>query len=386
MKITKSIKYVGVNDRDIDLFEGQFPVPDGIAYNSYVILDEKIAVMDSVEIAFKDEWIGNILSVTGDRAVDYLVIHHMEPDHSSSIRHFMDRFPTARIISSERAFNMMSGFFGTDYEGRRIIVSEGDVFPLGRHRLRFFSAPMVHWPEVLVSYDMTDRVLFSADAFGKFGCNDIPGEWEREAGRYYFGIVGKYGAMVSALLKKLEGLDIDFICSLHGPVICENIDYYISLYNKWAAYLPDRSGVCIACASIYGNTAAAARLLEERLNACGVKTELYDLARCDIYRAVESAFRFDRLVLASSTYNGGLFPPMREFLGHLTDRGYKNRTVAFIENGSWAQAATKAMKAMLEGSKNLSFIEPNVSITSSLNDESRAQIIALSDKITENCD
>lgn len=386
MKITKSIKYVGVNDRDIDLFEGQFPVPDGIAYNSYVILDEKIAVMDSVEIAFKDEWIGNILSVTGGRAVDYLVIHHMEPDHSSSIRHFMDRFPTARIISSERAFNMMSGFFGTAYEGRRIIVSEGDVFPLGRHRLRFFSAPMVHWPEVLVSYDMTDRVLFSADAFGKFGCNDIPGEWEREAGRYYFGIVGKYGAMVSALLKKLEGLDIDFICSLHGPVICKNIDYYISLYNKWAAYLPDRSGVCIACASIYGNTAAAAGLLEERLNACGVKTELYDLARCDIYRAVESAFRFDRLVLASSTYNGGLFPPMREFLGHLTDRGYKNRTVAFIENGSWAQAATKAMKAMLEGSKNLSFIEPNVSITSSLNDESRAQIIALSDKITENCD
>ena len=386
MKITKSIKYVGVNDRDIDLFEGQFPVPDGIAYNSYVILDEKIAVMDSVEITFKDEWIGNILSVTGGRAVDYLVIHHMEPDHSSSIRHFMDRFPTARIISSERAFNMMSGFFGTAYEGRRIIVSEGDVFPLGRHRLRFFSAPMVHWPEVLVSYDMTDRALFSADAFGKFGCNDIPGEWEREAGRYYFGIVGKYGAMVSALLKKLEVLDIDFICSLHGPVICENTDYYISLYNKWAAYLPDRSGVCIACASIYGNTAAAARLLEERLNACGVKTELYDLARCDIYRAVESAFRFDRLVLASSTYNGGLFPPMREFLGHLTDRGYKNRTVAFIENGSWAQAATKAMKAMLERSKNLSFIEPNVSITSSLNDESRAQIIALSDKITENCD
>ena len=383
MKIAKDIIYVGVNDHEIDLFEGQYDVPLGMSYNSYAIIDEKIAIMDSVDARFGDLWIENIKSTIGDRAPDYLIVQHMEPDHSSSITTFIKEFPGSTIVASAKAFNMMNGFFGTDYADKRIVVGDGDTLSLGKHTLSFLTAPMVHWPEVIVTYDSFDKVLFSADGFGKFGALDIDDEWACEARRYYFGIVGKYGAQVQALLKKLKSLDVQTICSLHGPVLNENLDYYIGLYDTWSSYRPETEGVCIAYASIYGNTARAAELLAELLTEKGVKVALNDLARCDMHEAVEDAFRYDRLVLASSTYNGDVFPFMKAFIQHLSERNYQNRTVAFIENGSWAPMATKVMKSMLENSKNLTFTESGVKITSALNDDSIAQIKALAEELAK---
>lgn len=383
MTVTNSIKYIGVNDHDIDLFEGQYEVPLGMAYNSYLIIDEKIAVMDSVEIRFADEWISNIKDEIGDREVDYLIIGHMEPDHSSSIKSFAEAFPKATILSSAKAFNMMLGFFGDDFPDRRIVVGDGDSLSLGNHKLSFITAPMVHWPEVIMSYEESEGILFSADAFGKFGALDIPDEWECEARRYYFGIVGKYGAQVQSILKRLKNRDIKAICSLHGPVLKENLGHYLDLYDTWSSYKPESDGVCIAYASIYGNTKAAAELLCEELKKRGVTVAISDLARCDIHEAVEDAFRYDRLVLASSTYNADVFPVMRSFLHGLVERNYQNRRVAFIENGSWAPMATKVMKSMMEKSKNLTFAENEPRISSALNNKSRAQIIALAEEFSK---
>lgn len=383
MIITNDIKYIGVNDREIDLFEGQYVVPDGIAYNSYAIIDEKVAIMDSVDARFGEEWIGKMISALDGRDPDYLVVQHMEPDHSSSITLFMERFPEATLVSSAKAFNMMKSFFGDDFADRRIVVGEGSSLSLGRHTLSFITAPMVHWPEVIVTYDSLDKVLFSADGFGKFGALDTDDDWACEARRYYFGIVGKYGMQVQALLKKMANLDIEIICPLHGPVLSENPGYYIGLYDTWSGYRPESEGVCIAYASIYGNTKAAAELLASELTKKGVKVAISDLARCDIHEAVEDAFRYDRLVLASATYNGDVFPPMKAFIQHLTERNYQNRKVAFIENGSWAPMAAKVMKSMLDGSKNLTFTEAGVKITSALNDDSRAQIIALAEELAK---
>ena len=383
MKITDDVKYVGVNDHCIDLFEGQYNVPLGMSYNSYAIIDEKIAIMDSVEKGFAEEWINNIMAATDGRAPDYLVIQHMEPDHSSGITSFAERFPSAIIVSSAKAFGMMSGFLGTAFETGRRIVTDGDILSLGRHKLNFVTAPMVHWPEVLMTYDSEDRILFSADAFGKFGALDIDDEWECEARRYYFGIVGKYGAQVQSLLKKLSGFDLKTICPLHGPVLNENLGHYIGLYDIWSSYRPESEGVCIAYASIYGNTADAAKLLADKLSKMGVRVSLSDLARCDMHEAIEDAFRYDRLVLASSTYNADIFPCMRSFIFGLAERNYQMRRVAFIENGSWAPMSTKVMKAMLEKSKNLDFATTDVRIISALNDESRAQINALADELVK---
>lgn len=381
--ITNDIKYIGVNDRDIDLFEGQYAVPNGIAYNSYAIVDEKIAVMDSVDGRFGEEWLKNINDALDGRAPDYLVVQHMEPDHSACITLFMERFPESTVVSSAKAFNMMKAFFGEDFANRRIIVGEGDTLSLGRHNLTFVTAPMVHWPEVIVTYDSYDKVLFSADGFGKFGTLDTDEDWACEARRYYVGIVGKYGAQVQALLKKAAGLDIKIICPLHGPVLKENLGYYLGLYDTWSSYRPESEGVCIAYASIYGNTKAAAELLAAELEAKGVKVAVSDLARCDMHEAIEDAFRYDRLVLASSTYNADVFPFMKEFINHLTERNYQNRRVAFIENGSWAPMATKVMKAMLEKSKNLTYAETEVKITSALNETSTAQIKALAEELAK---
>ena len=383
IEITKDIKYVGVNDHKIDLFEGQYAVPDGMAYNSYLITDEKIAVMDSVEIGFADLWIENIKAQLNGRAPDYLVVQHMEPDHSSSIVRFTEAFPSATIVSSAKAFKMMEGFFGRDFADRRIVVGEGDTLSLGKHTLSFITAPMVHWPEVIMTYDSEGGVLFSADAFGKFGALDVDDEWACEARRYYFGIVGKYGVQVQGVLKKTAALDIRIICPLHGPVLSEDLGYYLDLYNTWSSYKPESEGVCIAYATIYGNTRRGAEMLAEELSSLGVKVSVTDLARCDIHEAVEDAFRYDRLVLAASTYNGGVFTPMREFIAHLTERNYQNRKVAFIENGSWAPMATKTMKAMLEGSKNLNFAETEVKITSSVNDTTAASIKALAKELSQ---
>ena len=383
MTVTNSIKYIGVNDHDIDLFEGQYEVPLGMAYKSYLIIDEKIAVMDSVEIRFADEWISNIKAEIGDREVDYLIIGHMEPDHSSSIKSFAEAFPKATILSSAKAFNMMLGFFGDDFPDRRIVVGDGDSLSLGDHKLSFITAPMVHWPEVIMSYEESEGILFSADAFGKFGALDIPDEWECEARRYYFGIVGKYGAQVQSILKRLKNRDIKTICSLHGPVLKENLGHYLGLYDTWSSYKPESDGVCIAYASIYGNTKAAAELLCEELKKRGVTVAISDLARCDIHEAIEDAFRYDKLVLASSTYNADVFPVMRSFLHGLVERNYQNRRVAFIENGSWVPMATKVMKSMLEKSKNLTFAENEPRISSALNNESRAQIIALAEEFSK---
>ena len=383
MTVTNSIKYIGVNDHDIDLFEGQYEVPLGMAYNSYLIIDEKIAVMDSVEIRFADEWISNIKAEIGDREVDYLIIGHMEPDHSSSIKSFAEAFPKATILSSAKAFNMMLGFFGDDFPDRRIVVGDGDSLSLGDHKLSFITAPMVHWPEVVMSYEESEAILFSADAFGKFGALDIPDEWECEARRYYFGIVGKYGAQVQSILKRLKNRDIKAICSLHGPVLKENLGHYLGLYDIWSSYKPESDGVCIAYASIYGNTRAAAELLCKELKKRGVTVAISDLARCDIHEAIEDAFRYDRLVLASSTYNADVFPVMRSFLHGLVERNYQNRRVAFIENGSWAPMATKVMKSMLEKSKNLTFAENEPRISSALNNESRTQIIDLAEEFSK---
>ena len=381
--ITNDIKYIGVNDHEIDLFEGQYSVPCGMAYNSYIIIDEKIAVMDSVDIRFADLWIENIKTASCGRLPDYLVIHHMEPDHSSSIMKFVLAFPDARLVASGKAFNMMQGFFGNDFSDRRIIVGEGDELDLGRHKLTFIAAPMVHWPEVIMSYDSLDKALFSADGFGKFGALDCSDDWVSEARRYYFCIVGKYGAQVQALLKKLGGLDVRFICPLHGPVLKENLDYYIGLYDTWSRFLPESEGVCIAYTSVYGNTRAAVDLLVCELQSRGVRLVAHDLARCDVHRAVEDAFTYDKLVLATTTYNGDIFPFMKEFIDHLTERNYQNRAVAFVENGSWAPIATKIMKNMLTKSKDLTFVETEVSIKSALNDKSREQIKALAEKLAK---
>ena len=378
MKITNDIRYAGVNDHEVDLFEGQYVVPAGMAYNSYVIMDEKIAVMDTVDARFGEKWLGNLAGILGDRRPDYLVVQHMEPDHSANIMTFAEAYPEAVIVSSAKAFVMMKQFFGTEFADRRLVVKEGDTLSLGRHTLTFVGAPMVHWPEVIVTYDSCDKVLFSADGFGKFGALDVEEDWACEARRYYIGIVGKYGAQVQSLLKKAAGLDIQMICPLHGPVLKENLGYYLDLYNTWSSYAVESEGVVIAYTSVYGNTKKAALLLKEKLikNGCP-KVELHDLARTDMAEAVEDAFRYDRLVLATTTYNAGIFPHMRDFIEHLTERNYQNRTVAFMENGSWAPMAAKVMAKMLEGSKNLTFAQNTVTILSALDEKSSAQLDAL---------
>lgn len=382
MVITNDIKYVGVNDHKVDLFEGQYVVPNGMAYNSYVIMDEKIAVMDTVDINFSQEWLNNLSAVLGSRKPDYLVVQHMEPDHSANIVNFINAYPDAKVVSSSKAFTMMKNFFGTDFAERRIVVGEGDTLELGKHTLTFVTAPMVHWPEVIVTYDSTDKVLFSADGFGKFGALDIEEDWACEARRYYIGIVGKYGAQVQALLKKASALDIQTICPLHGPVLTENLGYYIGLYDTWSSYSVESEGIVIAYTSVYGNTKKAAELLAEKLQAKGCpKVVVNDLARCDMAEAVEDAFRFGKLVLATTTYNADIFPFMREFINHLTERGYKNRTIGFIENGSWAPTAAKVMKTMFDSCKDLTFLEPSVKILSALNDESTEQLNALADAL-----
>ncbi len=384
MEISKDIRYIGVNDHQIDLFEGQYVVPLGMAYNSYVILDEKIAVMDTVAEGFTHPWLDNLAAALGDRKPDYLIVQHMEPDHSASIGCFMRTYPEAAIVSSAKAFTMMKNFYGEDYAEKRVVVGEKDTLSLGKHTLTFIAAPMVHWPEVIVTYDDADKVLFSADGFGKFGALDVedPEGWACEARRYYFGIVGKYGAQVQALLKKASALDIQIICPTHGPVLTENLGYYLDLYNTWSSYGVESEGVVIAYTSVYGHTKAAAELLAKKLADRGCpKVSLTDLARDDMPEAVEDAFRYGTLVLASTTYNAEVFPPMREFINHLAERGYKNRTVAFIENGSWAPTAAKVMKGLLEGCKGLSFAEPTVRILSALNDESEAQLDALADAL-----
>ncbi len=385
MQISKDILYVGVNDHKTDLFEGQYPVKNGMAYNSYLIDDEKIAVMDSVDARFFQVWLKNLKEVLRGRSPDYLVIQHMEPDHSGSIVSFLTAFPKAVVVSTVKAFKMMEQFFGTDFQDRRLIVKEGDKLPLGRHTLSFVGAPMVHWPEVVVTFDETDGVLFSADAFGKFGANDVEEEWSEEARRYYFGIVGKYGAQVQALLKKTAELKITTICPLHGPVLTEHLEYYLNLYNLWSSYVAESDGIFIAYTSVYGHTEAAVEILKEQLLKKGCpRVVALDLARCDISEAVENAFRFEKIVLATTTYNSEIFPPMRNFLQHLIERNFQSRTVAFIENGSWAPMATKVMKSMLENCKNLTFSEHNVRILSALSVESSAEIEALSDEFCAN--
>jgi len=378
MKITDTIKYVGVNDRDIDLFEGQYDVPNGMAYNSYCIIDEKIAVMDTVDARFTHQWLDNIQDALGDRKPDYLVVQHMEPDHSANIHNFAKHYPDAKIVSSSKAFNMMKNFFGDDFAERQIVVGEGDTLSLGGRTLTFVTAPMVHWPEVIVTYDSKEKVLFSADGFGKFGALDTDEDWACEARRYYFGIVGKYGAQVQNLLKKAAGLDISIICPLHGPVLTENLGYYLSLYNTWSSYQPESEGVVIAYTSVYGNTKKAVDLLAEKLRANGCpKVVVNDLARCDMHEAIEDAFRYNKIVFATTTYNADIFPFMKEFINHLTERNFQNKTVAFIENGSWAPLATKVMKLMLEGCKNLTYAQNGVKILSALSAESKEQIDAL---------
>jgi len=376
--ITDEIKYIGVNDHAIDLFEGQYIVPNGMSYNSYLILDEHIAVLDSVDASFGEEWLANIHEALGGRTPDYLIVQHMEPDHSANITAFADTYPDAVIVASEKAFRMIKQFFGTDYPERRLIVREGDLLSLGRHQLQFIEAPLVHWPEVIMTYDSTEQLLFSADAFGKFGALDVEEDWACEARRYYIGIVGKYGAPVQKLLNKAAALDIRTICPLHGPVLTENLGYYLNLYNIWSSYQPEEEGILIAYTSVYGNTKKAVLLLEDELKRKGcLKVVVTDLARSDMAEAVEDAFRYSKLVLATTTYNGEIFPFMREFIHHLTERNYSNRTVAFIENGSWAPVAARIMKSQLENSKNLSYADTTVKIMSALNDESIAQIKTL---------
>ena len=381
MTVTKDIRYVGVNDHEIDLFEGQYVVPNGMAYNSYVILDEKIAVMDAVDANFVQEWLGNIAAVLEGRKPDYLVVQHMEPDHSAGIDDFLAAYPEAQVVSSQKAFVMMKQFFGEDYSARRVVVGEGDTLSLGVHTLHFVAAPMVHWPEVIMTYDAYDKVLFSADAFGKFGALDVEEDWACEARRYYIGIVGKYGAQTQALLKKAAGLDIAIICPLHGPVLTENLGYYINLYDIWSSYKVESDGIVIAYTSVYGNTKAAVELLAEKLEARGQKVVVNDLARCDMAEAVEDAFRYGKLVLATTTYNGDVFPFMKEFIHHLTERNYQNRTIGLVENGSWAPIAAKVMKKMLEGSKNLTFTDSTVKIFSAMNEENVAQIDAMVEEL-----
>ena len=382
INVTQDVKYVGVNDHEVDLFEGQYVVPNGMAYNSYVILDEKIVVIDTVDRHFTHQWLDNIAAVLGDRKPDYLLIQHMEPDHAGNIDNFMKIYTDTQIVASAKAFTMMNQFFGTDYSHRRIVVGEGDTLPLGRHTLTFVAAPMVHWPEVIVSYDDFDKVLFSADGFGKFGALDVEEEWDCEARRYYIGIVGKYGAQVQQLLKKAAGLDIRIICPTHGPVLTEDLGHYLNLYDIWSSYRVESEGILIAYTSVYGHTREAVQLLADKLQAKGCpKVVVTDLARDDMAEAVEDAFRYGRLVLATTTYNADIFPFMRTFIDHLTERNFQNRTVALMENGSWAPQAVKTMKNMLDGCKNLSFTKNTVRILSALDDESRRQIEDLSDEL-----
>ena len=382
MKVTEEIFYVGVNDREIDLFEGQYEVPNGMAYNSYVICDEKIAVLDTVDGKFSDEWFENIVSVTGDKEPDYLIVHHMEPDHSANIAKFMDRYKSAKVVSNIKSFVMMHQFFGTDYNDRQIAVGEGDTLSLGKHELVFITAPMVHWPEVIMSYDKYSKTLFSADGFGKFGTIDADEEWACEARRYYFGIVGKYGAQVQSVLKKTSALEIDRICSLHGPVLTDNLSYYLDLYNTWSSYEPEEEGIVIAYTSVYGNTKKAVELLKAELEKQGcTKVAVSDLARCDMAEAVEDAFRYSKLVLATTTYNNGIFPFMQEFINHLTERNFQNRTVAIIENGTWAPVVEKTIKGMLEKSKNITFTETGVHIKSAVSDENIDEIKTLAKEL-----
>ena len=382
MKITSDVKYIGVNDHKVDLFEGQYVVPNGMAYNSYLIMDQKIAVMDTVDANFTHEWLDNLQNALDGRKPDYLIIQHMEPDHSANIMNFAKTYPEATIVSSIKAFNMMKNFFGEDFASNRIVVGEGDTLSLGKHNLTFVTAPMVHWPEVIVTYDSTDKILFSADGFGKFGALDVEEDWACEARRYYIGIVGKYGAQVQALLKKAATLDISIICPLHGPVLTQNLSYYINLYDIWSSYQPEEEGIVIAYTSIYGNTKKAVMLLKEKLENMGCpKVTVNDLARCDMAEAVEDAFRYNKLVLATTTYNADVFPFMREFINHLTERNFQNRTVAFIENGSWAPMATKVMKGMLEKSKNITYTENNVTILSALSETSINGVNALAEEL-----
>ena len=380
--ITKDIYYVGVNDHNVDLFEGQYVVPNGMAYNSYVIVDEKVAVFDTVSAGFEDEWLGNIEAVLGDKTPDYLIIQHMEPDHSANILNFANAYPEAKIVASAKAFVMMKNFFGTDFADRQVVVGEGDTLALGAHTLTFVTAPMVHWPEVIVTYDSTDKVLFSADGFGKFGALDADEDWACEARRYYIGIVGKYGTPVQTLLKKASGLDIQIICPLHGPVLTENLGYYINLYHIWSSYQPENEGVMIAYTSVYGNTKKAVELLAAELEAKGCpKVVVADLARCDMAEAVEDAFRMGKLIVAAASYDAGVFPPMHDFLHHLKIKAYQKRRVGIIENGSWAPCAGRVMKGMLETMKEIEIVEPMVTIRSAMKQGDIPALEALADAI-----
>ncbi len=383
MTVTQDIKYVGVNDHQVDLFEGQYVVPLGMAYNSYVILDEKIAVMDTVDVHFGDEWLANLEKALDGRRPDYLIVQHVEPDHSANIRPFLEKYPDAVVVGNAKTFTFIEQFYGADPAMKKQVVKNGEQLVLGSHTLTFVFAPMVHWPEVMVTYDSKDKVLFSADGFGKFGANDVedPEGWACEARRYYFGIVGKYGLQTQKLLKAAAGLDIAIICPLHGPVLTENLGYYIDLYDKWSSYTPEEPGVCIAYTSVYGHTKEAAEKLAELLRARGQKVAISDLARDDMPEIVEDAFRYDRLVLATTTYNNGIFPFMHTFIENLTEREYQNRTIAFVENGSWAPVAAKHMKAMFEKSKNITFAETTVTIKSALNKESEAALAQLADEL-----
>ncbi len=381
MEISKDIQYIGVNDRQVDLFEGQYRVPNGMAYNSYVVTDDKIAVFDTVDVHFTREWLENLERVLNGRKPDYLIVQHMEPDHSANILNFMEKYKEAKIVSSSKSFQMMKNFFGVAFEERGIVVGEKDTLCLGKRNLSFIAAPMVHWPEVIVTYDDYDKTLFSADAFGKFGALDAEEPWADEARRYYIGIVGKYGAQVQALLKKVSGLEISRICSLHGPVLDGDLSYYLKLYHTWSSYSVEEEGTVVAYASIYGNTRRAAELLAKSLKEKGENVVVYDLARCDLSEAVAAAFRYGKLALASSTYNGDIFPPMKAFLQRLTERNYQNRTVGLIENGTWAPAAAKGMKAMLEASKQITFADTSVRILSALNAESASQIEKLAEEL-----
>ncbi len=382
MKICNDVIYVGVNDHEIDLFEGQYNVPNGMAYNSYVILDEKIAVMDTVDKNFTHEWLDNLENALGGKKPDFLVVSHMEMDHAGSIMSFMKTYPGAKIVSSAKAFSMMQNFFGTEFDDRRVVVGEKDTLSLGSHVLTFVTAPMVHWPEVIMTFDSKSKILFSADGFGKFGALDVQEDWADEARRYYFGIVGKYGAQVQAVLKKTSELDIQIICPLHGPVLLENLSYYLNLYNTWSSYMPESEGVVIAYTSVYGNTKKAVMMLEEKLKAKGCpKVIVTDLARCDMAKAVEDAFRYNKLVLATTTYNADIFPFMKDFINRLTERGFSSRTVGLIENGSWAPLAVKVMKSMLENCKNLTFAETSVKIMSAISNENKNQIDELANEL-----
>ena len=382
-KITDGIFYIGADDRDLDLFESQYVVPNGVSYNSYVIMDEKIVIMDTADARVTEQWFHNLREVLGDRKPDYLVVSHMEPDHAANIQRAAEAYPEMQIVGNAKTFPMMAQFFNLDLEGRKLVVKEGDILSLGKHTLHFVMAPMVHWPEVMMEYESTDKVLFSADGFGKFGTLDTEEDWACEARRYYFNIVGKYGAQVQAVLKKAAGLDIQIICPLHGPILTENLDYYIGKYQIWSSYEPEDRGVLVACASIHGNTKAVAEELAEKLRAAGVKTAFTDLCRDDRAEAVEDAFRYDRLVLCASTYDGGIFPPMEDFLHHLKSKSYQKRKVAFVENGSWAPLAAKQMRALVETFKNIEIVEPVVTIRSTLNEASRAQLDALVTALTK---